>query len=54
MKALSLSESTPSMANGSSAATLSNASITSICSRTRMATHSVQPLAMSVSVRVWT
>lgn len=51
MNALSLSESTPSIANGRSAAALSNPSITSIWLRTRMATHSVQPLAISVSVR---
>ena len=52
MKALSLSESMPSIGKGRSTATLSNASTTSIWSRTRIATHSVQPLAMSVSVRV--
>ena len=45
---------TPSMANGSSDATLSNASTITISSGTRMATHSVRPLAISVTVRVWT
>ena len=45
---------TLSMPNGSSDATLSNASTITIYLRIRMATHSVQPLAISVTVRVWT
>ncbi|MDM0029807.1 hypothetical protein [Variovorax saccharolyticus] len=52
MKVLSLSESTPSIANGRSAVTFSDASMTSIWSRIRIATHCVHPLAMSVSARV--
>ncbi|MFM9428245.1 hypothetical protein RCH10_004707 [Variovorax sp. GrIS 2.14] len=52
MKALSLSESTPSMANGNSPATCSKAPTISICSRILIATHSVHPVAMSVMVSV--
>lgn len=43
MNTLSLSDSSPSIANGRSAAAFSNPSITSIWLRTRLATHSVQP-----------
>jgi hypothetical protein len=53
IKAPSLSESSPSIANGRSAAAFSSPPITGIWLRSRMVTRSVQPLAMSVNVRVW-
>src|SRR5580693_4241335 len=54
MKTLSLSVSRPRNANGSWPRIMLMPSTTRVCSRTTSAAHSVQPLWMSVRVRVWT
>jgi len=54
MSALSLSVSSPRSAKGRLLATALIPSTTRLCSRTASAAHSVQPLWISVKVRVWT
>jgi len=54
MNSLPLSLSMPRSGNGIVVLRRSSASVTSPLSRTSSGTHSTQPLAMSVSTRVWT
>ena len=54
MNTLSLSVSNPSSANGIRRRISLSTSVSSFCSRTSSGAHSVQPVAMSVSVSVCT
>src|SRR5947209_11466253 len=54
MNTLSLSVSNPSSGKGSSLRISPSTSVSSRCSRTSNGAHSVQPVAMSVSTKVWT
>ena len=53
MKTLSLSKSTPRRGKGNSVLAFVIASMTSAPSRNTTGTHSVHPLAISVSTKVW-